>query len=56
MGSPFEGSPRAGAAEYVHKGDVYNIKKAVLQKNSFFYAYILVLICKRLGNSAVSKF
>jgi hypothetical protein len=37
MGSPFEGSPRAGAAEYVHKGDVYNIKKAVPQKNSFFF-------------------
>ena len=36
-GFPFEGSPRAGAAEYVHKGDVYNIKKAVPQKNSFFY-------------------
>jgi len=36
MGSPFERSPRAGAAEYVHKGDVYNIKKAVPQKNSFF--------------------
>ena len=29
-GFPFEGSLRAGAAEYVHKGDVYNIKKAVL--------------------------
>ena len=22
--SPFEGSPRAGAAEYVQRGDVYN--------------------------------
>ena len=34
-GFPFEGSPRAGAAEYVHKGDVYNIKK-LFGKNSFF--------------------
>ena len=50
MGSPFEGSPRAGAAEYVHKGCL-QYKKAVPQKNSFFYAYILVLIRKRLGNS-----
>ena len=46
MGSPFEGG----------KGDVYNIKKAVLQKNSFFYAYILVLIRKRLCNSTTFYF
>jgi len=23
MGSPFEGSPRAGAAEYVHRGGMF---------------------------------
>ena len=35
--SPFEGSPRAGAAEYVHKGDVYNIKKLFFCGTAFFY-------------------
>ena len=56
MGSPFEGSPRAGAAEYVHKGDVYNIKKLFYKRTAFFYAYILVLIRKRLCNSTTFYF
>ena len=40
---PFEGSPRAGAAEYVLRGDVYSNGKSPLRNKTFqtisFYFY-----------------
>ncbi len=47
MGSPFEGSPRAGAAEYVHRGDVYfyNPNYQTLTKNILYRTKILTVLC-----------
>lgn len=48
--SPFEGSPRAGAAEYVLRGDVNNqrVIKEFINTNKFFDRYKIKLFRQSL--------
>ena len=49
--SPFEGSPRAGAAEYVQRGDVYKpfVRKKNLVKTFYIQKKVSIFV-EKLSN------